>query len=84
MKKEKQKKFNDIYVYMHIWIQRTININIILTDIEKRYKKIDMIFIHYKQNQNYKISYFYLRLLIFFIINHRDTIFQIIVPEEMN
>lgn len=44
-----------------------------------------MIFVHYKQNQNYKISYFYLRLLTFFIIKiHRDTIFQIIVPEEMN
>lgn len=51
---------------MHIWIQRTININIILTDIKKRYKKVDMIFIHYKQNQNYKISYFYLRLLTFY------------------
>lgn len=44
----KRKNKKNLTIYMHIWIQRTININIILTDIEKRYKKIDMIFIHYK------------------------------------
>lgn len=62
----KRKNKKNLTIYMHIWIQRTININIILTDIKKRYKKVDMIFIHYKQNQNYKISYFYLRLLTFY------------------